>query len=75
MNNRWLIQVTDVVRSLYGLRQAEEKVNQCKKKASKDLKGRPENSTEGCFDMEACLVELAQRQIDYEEKSGPLFEN
>ena len=65
-----LIQITDVVRSLYGLRQAEEKVNQCKKEASEDT-GNPQRS-ENCFDMEACLVDLAQRQIDYEELEASL---
>ena len=56
-----------MVRSLYGLRQAEEKVNQCKKETvSEDI----QNNTS--FDMEACLVELAQRQIDYEELEASL---
>ena len=58
--------VTDVVRSLYGLRQAEEKVNQSKKEAFLTDKEAP------CFDMETCLVELAQRQIDYEELEASL---
>ena len=59
-----------MVRSLYGLRQAEVKVNQSKKEAYERKGSKAEVPG---FDMEACLVELAQRQIDYEEKSGPLF--
>ena len=69
-----LIQVTAVVRSLYGLRQAEEKVNQSKKEAFSLLQP-PTGTTEAelpCFDMETCLVELAQRQIDYEELEASL---
>lgn len=69
LKNCWLIQVTDVVRSLYGLRQAEVKVNQSKKEAYERKGSKAEVPG---FDMEACLVELAQRQIDYEELEADL---
>ena len=50
------MQVTDVVKVLYALLKDEERVK----------------SFETCFDMEACLVNLAQRQIDMEDEERNL---
>ena len=52
------MQVTDVVKVLYALLKHEERVKSFE-------------STNG-FDMEACLVNLAQRQIDMEDEERNL---
>ena len=52
------MQVTDVVKVLYALLKHEERVKSFE-------------STSG-FDMEACLVNLAQRQIDMEDEERNL---
>ena len=54
-----MMQVTDAVKVLYVLRKDEEKVSF-------------RTEIKSFFDMEACLVNLAQRQIDLEDEENDL---
>lgn len=58
MNMNFFMQVTDAMKVLYVLRKDEEKVGGL--------------NYESHFDMEACLVNLAQRQIDLEDEEAGL---
>lgn len=53
------MQVTDAVKVLYVLRKDEENVSS-------------RSEIKSLFDMEACLVNLAQRQIDLEDEENDL---